>query len=257
MSRSNRNPLRDPLRDEAGIDIKVFGQRDLASDCFDGAGNGIHGGNLVYLSMAVNSSPKCADERQRIASLSMAAPVSVDPAEADAAALFKRLIDASDWTHESFAAEVEVSPGRVSQWATNRGPIPAERAIQVASLLGTQPELISPEWRRLLGQFLQSQTARLDGEMLDAIFMVAKKFAGLTGAQRLDPKRHAGPFADALRLTMRQAFGLPKETKNEPVRGNGADRRFNSAASQRQNDGERQAENVKPSKRAVSAAGRV
>lgn len=207
--------------------------------------------------MDCNRFPKCADQRQGIAFLSMAAPVSTDLAEADAAATFKRLIDGSEWTHESFAAEVDVSPSRVSQWATNRGPIPAGRAVQVAKLLGTQPELISPEWRRLLGQFLQSQSARLDGEMLRATFMVAKKFAGLTATQRLDPVRHAEQFSDALRLTMRQAFGLPEESKDELVRRDGEDRRFDSAAGKRKDGGEISAEATNPRKRAAGTSGRA
>lgn len=130
--------------------------------------------------MIVNRNPKCADERSTIGFMPMASPLSKDQEKAQIAALLKSLIREKGYTHQSFAEEIGVSPGLVSQWATNRGTVPAERALTVASLLGTQPELISPSWRLLRNQFIKSQSRRLDSSIILAAVKLAS--GAVTGA---------------------------------------------------------------------------
>lgn len=92
----------------------------------------------------------------------MAAPVSEDPEELRIADQLKALLRERGYTHDSFAAEAGVSAGRVSQWATNRGGVPPERASRVAQLLGVGPADVSLGWRRLRDEFAASQPAGLD-----------------------------------------------------------------------------------------------
>lgn len=158
--------------------------------------------NLAYLRLKDNRFSKCADERLALASLGMAASVSKDPAEAEAAALFKRLLDASDWTHETLADKVGVSPGRVSQWATNRGPIPPERAVPTATALGTRPELISVGWRHLRNEFVASHLGRLTEATIARAVIVAKQALAETGVARLNIERDPEIFAQALRAVI-------------------------------------------------------
>jgi hypothetical protein len=48
------------------------------------------------------------------------------------------------------AAHARVGSNNVSQWRTGRRPIPAERAVAIAALLGVAPESISEGYERLL-----------------------------------------------------------------------------------------------------------
>lgn len=176
--------------------------------------------NLGQLSLIGNSLTKCADERHPLASLGMVAPVSKDPAEIVASALFKRLIDQSEWTHETFAAEVEVSPGRVSQWATNRGAIPAERAVIVAQKLGTLPERISPSWRALRDQFLASQFQRLTPETIERAILVAKQALQASGVVRPNVEKDPALFAQSLRAVVAEQLAT-EGSDDESTRGNG------------------------------------
>lgn len=102
--------------------------------------------------------------------------MSDDPEKAQIAALLKNLIRENGYTHQSFAEEIGVSPGLVSQWATNRGMVPAERALTVASLLGTEPEVISPSWKLLRDQFIASQPQRPDFEIMGWAVVVLRKY---------------------------------------------------------------------------------
>ena len=132
----------------------------------------------------------------------MVAPLSTDPDEAQAAALLRRLLQERGFTHQSFAEEVSVSPGRVSQWATNRGGVPPERAAEVARHLQTSPESISVSWRRLRDQFLESQLSRLTGAtILRAIQLMHdtnRKLRHPLGSPQSDPEL----FAEMLRLAI-------------------------------------------------------
>ena len=92
----------------------------------------------------------------------MAAHVSNDPEESQVAELLKQRIKDCGYTHESFAEVAGVSPSRVSQWVTNRGGVPAERAFVVARHLGLTPEAVSMSWRTLRDQFWISQVGKLD-----------------------------------------------------------------------------------------------
>ncbi|KRG65190.1 hypothetical protein ABB26_05135 [Stenotrophomonas humi] len=103
----------------------------------------------------------------------MVAPVSPDPEKAQISELLKKLIRERGYTHQSFSDAIGVSPGLVSQWATNRGAVPAERAMKVATLLGTKPEIISPIWRELREQFVASQPLRLDAATITAAVRLA------------------------------------------------------------------------------------
>lgn len=106
----------------------------------------------------------------------MAAPISDDPEKAKIAALLKQLLRERGYTHQSFAEVIGVSPGLVSQWATNRGAVPAERAMEVATLLHVEPEAISPSWRALKTQFFESQLQRLDFEIMARTVVVLRKY---------------------------------------------------------------------------------
>lgn len=213
-----------------------------------------HTRSLGRLSIPVNRLAKCADERSALGSLGMAAPISKDPAEAEAADLFKRLIDASDWTHQSFAAETDVSPGRVSQWATNRGPVPWDKAERVAELLGTEPDLISPAWRRLRTYFMQSLLLRLTPEIVAASEGAAKKLAGLSPRQKLDVVTHAEPIAQAIQLTLRKVLAISEGNARGLISRDGADRRFNRAAGAGKDEGQREAATGEPRKRAAGGS---
>lgn len=138
----------------------------------------------------------------------MAAPVSDDPQKAQAAALLKRLLKERGYTHQSFADEIEVSPGLVSQWATNRGGVPAERAVAVASLLGVAPEEISINWRTLRGQFLASQSLGLDAITIGSAITLAKKAFRLGAGEELVIERDPEAFAQALRTAIAMRMRL-------------------------------------------------
>lgn len=244
-----------PLRNQRRVDPKGFRQWDMPACSFNGFGDCIHAANLAGLSTEYNRVPKCADERQRLASLGMAAPLSADPEAAAAAVLFRQLLEASDYTHETFAAQVEVSPGRVSQWATNRGSVPWDKARVVAGLLGTKPALISPGFRRLRDEFLSSHLSRLDAEIVSASQVVARAEAGLSPSQNLDMGKHADAIASAVRVTLLRAIQLAEGSYDELAQGNGADRRIDRAQSQGQVGGQAQVTGGQPKRRAAGGAG--
>jgi hypothetical protein len=213
--------------------------------------------NLVHLSTQRNSPPKCADRRQALASLGMAAPVSNDPKEAAAAALFSELVRASDYTHESLAGEVGVSAGRVSQWATNRGAVPWDKAEKVARLLGTEPELISPSWGELREHFTESLLVRLTPEIVGASEGAAKKLAGLSPGQRLDLVKHASFIADALRLTLATILRASEDSQGGSIQRNGTSSRLDRSASTGKNAGESPVKADKSRERASRGAKRA
>lgn len=132
----------------------------------------------------------------------MVAPISDDAEEARIAELVKQLIRDHGYTHDSFANEVGVSAGRVSQWATNRGGVPPERAMVVAKLLKTSPGAISLSWRRLRDEFLPSQWERLDADMIRAAITLAKKSLKLAHGDELVIERDPALFAQALRTAI-------------------------------------------------------
>lgn len=106
----------------------------------------------------------------------MAAPISDDPEKAKTAALIKQLLRERGYTHQSFAEAIGVSPGLVSQWATNRGAVPAERALEVATLLHVAPEAVSPSWKALKAQFQASQPQRPDFDIMAGTVVVLRKY---------------------------------------------------------------------------------
>ena len=226
------HPLAGNAQVVADLLERLPGPVTSADICLSGvvAATPRHAPSLGGLSNKRNSLTKCADERQSIAFLGMAAPVSEDSEATSASALFKRLIDESDWTHESFAAAVDVSPGRVSQWATNRGSVPWDKARLVAEKLGTKPALISPGFRRLRDEFLSSHLQRLDAEIISASQVVARQVAELAPGQRLSLDRHGDAIAEGIRLTLRRAIELSEGGYDESTQGDGADRRIDRAA---------------------------
>lgn len=185
--------------------------------------------------MFSNSLTKCADERSGIAFLGMAAPISDDNEAMTASALFRRLIEDSEFTHESFAAAVEVSPGRVSQWATNRGSVPWDKARLVAERLNTKPALISPGFRRLRDEFLASHLERLDAEIISASQGVARQVAELSPSQKLSLDRHGEAIASGIRLTLRKAIEMREGGYDESAQGDGADSRIDRAPRKSEN----------------------
>lgn len=179
--------------------------------------------NLARLSVSVNRFAKCADGRHALASLGMVAPVSDDPQEAEAAALFSRLVKDSEWTHETLADKVGVSPGRVSQWATNRGAIPAERALAVANALGTEPELISVSWRKLRNEFVQSQLGRLTPAIVAHAVRMVRKATGIVEGKSINVEDDLELFAQSLRLAIAQDIEASERVKEDERRtGDGA-----------------------------------
>lgn len=179
--------------------------------------------NLACLSVPVNRFTKCADGRHALAFLGMVAPISDDALEAEAAALFSRLIKDSEWTHETLADKVGVSPGRVSQWATNRGAIPAERALAVAQALGTQPELISVSWRNLRNEFVQSQLGRLTPAIVAHAVRMVRKATGIVEGKSINVEDDLELFAQSLRLAIAQDIEASEKVKKDERRtGDGA-----------------------------------
>lgn len=189
-----------------------------------------HGRSLGCLSAKGNRLPKCADERQGLASLGMTAAVSDRPEETSASALFRELLAQSEWTHETLAAEVEVSPGRVSQWATNRGSIPWDKARLVAAKLNTKPALISPGFRRLRDEFLASHVERLDASIIELAIPTARKFAKLSPNQKLSLDRDAEAIAQAIGIALQVAIEEAEGAYDESTQAHGADRRIDHAA---------------------------
>lgn len=204
----NPEPASDPLRDQAGVDLQNSSQSNLASDgayCF---GDLVHSANLARLSTPVNRFSKCTARKEPIGFLTMVAPISPDPEKAQISELLKKLIREKGYTHQSFSDAIGVSPGLVSQWATNRGMVPAERALKVASLLGTEPEIISPSWRELRDQFVASQPVRLDAETIRIAITVAQQSFKLTHGEELVIELDPELFSQALRtaIALRQTM---------------------------------------------------
>lgn len=213
-----------------------------------------HGRSLGRLSAKGNRLPKCADERQGLASLGMTAAVSDRPEETRASALFRELLAQSEWTHETLAAEVEVSPGRVSQWATNRGSIPWDKARLVAEKLNTKPALISPGFRRLRDEFLASHVERLDASIIELAIPTARKFAKLSPNQKLSLDRDAEAIAQAIGIALQVAIEEAEGAYDESTQAHGADRRIDHAARKGEVRREAEAPHRVARKRAAGAA---
>lgn len=130
----------------------------------------------------------------------MAAPISDDPEKAKTAALIKQLLRERGYTHQSFAEAIGVSPGLVSQWATNRGAVPAERALEVATLLHVAPEAVSPSWKALKAQFLASQPQRLDAAIILAAVRLASGAVTGVGLSHFDIETHGDAELFALAI---------------------------------------------------------
>ena len=63
---------------------------------------------------------------------------------------FAEAMDSTGTRNITVAAHARVGSNNVSQWRTGRRPIPAERAVAIAALLGVAPERISEGYERLL-----------------------------------------------------------------------------------------------------------
>ncbi len=63
---------------------------------------------------------------------------------------FATAMDHTGTRNTTVAAHARVGSNNVSQWRTGRRPIPAERAVAIAALLGVAPESISEGYERLL-----------------------------------------------------------------------------------------------------------
>lgn len=63
---------------------------------------------------------------------------------------FAEAMDNSGTRNTTVAAHARVGSNNVSQWRTGRRPIPAERAVAIAALVGVAPESISEGYERLL-----------------------------------------------------------------------------------------------------------
>lgn len=144
----------------------------------------------------------------------MAAPVSDDPEKAKIAALLKQLLRERGYTHQSFAEAIGVSPGLVSQWATNRGAVPAERAMEVAALLHVEPDAISPSWKALKSQFLASQPQRLDAAIILAAVRLASGAVTGVGLSHFDIETEddAELFALAIEEVMDDGITLASDS---------------------------------------------
>ena len=62
---------------------------------------------------------------------------------------FAEAMDFTGTRNTIVAAHARVGSNNVSQWRTGRRPIPAERAVAIAALLGVAPESISEAYERL------------------------------------------------------------------------------------------------------------
>lgn len=96
---------------------------------------------------------------------------------------FNEFLDRSGMSNADLAQEVGVDPSYVSQWKTNRRPIPADKAVTVGKLLGVDPALISEAYEKVASagiatagtenfslMDLESQPKRLDPDMLAESF---------------------------------------------------------------------------------------
>jgi hypothetical protein len=63
---------------------------------------------------------------------------------------FAEAMDSTGTRNTTVAAHARVGSNNVSQWRTGRRPIPAERAVAIAALMGVAPERISEGYERLL-----------------------------------------------------------------------------------------------------------
>jgi DNA-binding transcriptional regulator YdaS (Cro superfamily) len=73
------------------------------------------------------------------------------PEEKEAAAAFRRHLEASDRPQDEIAQEIGVTQGAVWQWADGKIPISAKRAVAAAKAVGADPAEISVAWREARG----------------------------------------------------------------------------------------------------------
>ena len=76
---------------------------------------------------------------------------------------------AGDHSKVAVAEYMGVTPGLVSQWATGRRPIPAERAARLAEFLGIEPKALSTKYEAISAQVANSsaRTIRLHAPVDD------------------------------------------------------------------------------------------
>lgn len=120
---------------------------------------------------------------------------------------FSAALERSRMSSAALAQAVGVDPSYVSQWKTGRRPIPADKAVITASLIGTNPTWISEAYEKVAS----ASTAGLqEGSNLSPQISESN-------ATRLDPEMIAESYA-ALSEIYLEERGVPYDLTEEPER---------------------------------------
>lgn len=107
---------------------------------------------IAPLVRSLNSPARCSDERSSVASLVMGSERrKLTKEELEAAAEFKRLVDAMSDSQHTLGAKIGVTQGMVWQWADGQVPISAAKARAAAKAVGGDPFKISVAFREVVG----------------------------------------------------------------------------------------------------------
>lgn len=120
---------------------------------------------------------------------------------------FSAALDRSRMSSAALAQAVGVDPSYVSQWKTGRRPIPADKAVVTASLIGVNPALISEAYEKVAsaGAIEQHGSSDLPSKISQS------------NATRLDPEMIAESYA-ALSEIYLEERGVPFDLTQEPER---------------------------------------
>lgn len=124
----------------------------------------------------------------------------------DEAAALTAAITASGRGKAAVAEALDVSPGLISQYASGHRPVPWDRAEAIAVLVGTQPESISVEYRRILESFGPSQLQRLTADIIAHAVTLARESLKLGANVLFDVEEHPDVFAQAIRAAIAEIY---------------------------------------------------
>lgn len=114
--------------------------------------------------------------------------------ERQAAAAFAQALEASTYSLDSLADELEVTPGAVGHWYRGEIAIPLRRVAHISTLLRCAPEAISCEWREFMAPHLPASVLL----PREAVFL--QNFRQLSDADKATLERVADSLTNSVRL---------------------------------------------------------
>lgn len=94
----------------------------------------------------------------------------------------KRSLDESGQRQAAVAEAAGVTPGFVSQWATGKRPVPADKAVALARSIGTSPELVSEAFLRIADEVSRfSKTHLVSRDETDPAYVQFPLLEGYAG----------------------------------------------------------------------------